>query len=395
MNGKMRRNLLLLASCQALGQAAGTMMFAATALSVATFIGTGNLATLPITMQHLGVMLSVFPAALLMQRYGRRFGFRLGSLVGMLGAALCGIGLTNGSLVTMCAGGVVLGFSVANLQMYRFAAAELVPGALRAKAISWVTSGGIVAGFIGPSLVRLTYDSLVPIYLATYIAMFAIHLIVFVVMSFIDFPPPIAPEVVQGPQRSLLEIARQPTYIVAVAAAMVAFGTMSFLMSASPLAIVGCGLPQTEAHFVIFLHVMGMFVPSLFTGNLINRYGVLRIMSIGGIILALAVVPALSGQDAWNFRIALAMVGIGWNLMFIGATTLLTTTYRPSERGKAQAMNDFLMFSTTATSTFLAAYLLDIYGWHVLNAIAVVLVLLALGAIAWLHFARRATPSTL
>ncbi len=393
MDGKIRRNLLLLASCQALGQASNTMMFAATALSVATFIGTGNLATLPITMQHLGVMMSVFPAAMLMQRYGRRFGFRLGSVIGMIGAGLCGAGLIIGSLALMCAGGLVLGFSVANTQMYRFAAVELVPGALRAKAISWVTSGGIVAGIIGPSLVRMTYDTLVPIYLATYAAMAVVHLVVLTLLTFIEFPPPSAPEVVEGPQRSLLEIARQPKFIVAVSAAMVAFGTMSFLMSGSPIAIVLCGLPQTEAHFVLFLHVMGMFVPSLYTGNLINRYGVMRIMTIGAVILALAVVPALSGQGAWNFRIALTLVGIGWNLLFIGATTLVTTTYRPSERGKAQAMNDFLMFGTTATSTFLAAYLLDIYGWFTLNVIALCFVMVALAAIAWLHYTQRSTPS--
>ncbi len=389
MNAKMRRNLLLLAACQALGQSANTMMFAATALSVATFLGAREFATLPITVQHIGVMLSVFPTALLMQRRGRKFGFRLGSMMGMVGACLCGAGLVAGSLALMCGGGLVLGYAVANLQMYRFAAVELVPGALRAKAISWVTAGGILAGMIGPGVVRLTYDQLAPIYLATYASMFCVHVLVFTVMSFIEFPPPHVPETIEGPQRGLLEIARQPRFAVSVAAAMVAFGTMSFLMSASPIAIVGCGLPQTEAHWVIFLHVMGMFVPSLFTGNLINRYGVLNMMMAGGAILALAVLPAMSGQGAWNFRFALMLNGVGWNFLFVGATTMLTTAYRPSERGKAQAFNDFLMFGTTASSSFLAAYLLNIYGWFTLNAIALVMVCGALAAVGWLRWQHR------
>ena len=393
MTGKMRRNLLLLAACQALGQSANTMMFAATALSVGTFLGARDLATLPITIQHIGVMMSVFPTAMLMQRKGRRFGFRLGSMLGMCGAAVCGTGLVLGSLAVMCLGGFVLGYAVANLQMYRFAAVELVPGPLKAKAISWVTAGGILAGIIGPGVVRLTFDQLAPIYLATYASMFVVHVLVFSIMSFIEFPPPTAPETVEGPQRPLIEIAMQPKFVVAVASAMVAFGTMSFLMSASPLAIVGCGLPQTEAHWVIFLHVMGMFVPSLFTGTLINRYGVLNVMMVGAGILAFAVLPAMAGQDAWNFRIALMSNGIGWNFLFVGATTLVTTTYRPSERGKAQALNDFLMFGTTASSSFLAAFLLDKYGWFTLNAIALVLIVIALGAVSWMRFQQRDTPA--
>ena len=287
----------------------------------------------------------------------------------------------------------MLGYAVANLQMYRFAAVELVSGPLKAKAISWVTAGGILAGMIGPGVVRLTFDQLAPIYLATYASMFVVHVLVFAIMSFIDFPPPSTPETVEGPQRPLIEIAMQPKFIVAVASAMVAFGTMSFLMSASPLAIVGCGLPQTEAHWVIFLHVMGMFVPSLFTGNLINRFGVLNVMMVGAAILAFAVLPAMAGQDAWNFRIALMSNGVGWNFLFVGATTLVTTTYRPSERGKAQALNDFLMFGTTASSSFLAAFLLDKYGWFTLNAIALVLIAIALVSVSWMRLQQRGAPA--
>jgi predicted MFS family arabinose efflux permease len=389
----MRRNLLLLAASQALGQAANTMMFLATALAVSTFIGAREFATLPITMQHLGVMCSVFPAALLMQRRGRSFGFRLGSVLGMAGAALGGTGLVMASLPLMCVGGLVLGFAVANVQMYRFAAVELVPGALRARAISWVTAGGIAAGMIGPGLVRLTFDRLTPIYLATYATMFVVHMVVFAILSLIRFPPPSAPSAVEGPRRPLLEIAAQPKFAVAVAGATVASGTMTFLMSASPIAIVGCGLPQTAAHLVVFMHVMGMFVPSLFTGGLISRYGVLNVMTAGGAILALSVVPAMTGLGAWHFRIALTLVGIGWNFLFVGATALVTTTYRPGERGKAQALNDFLVFGTTAASSFLAAYLLDQHGWFTLNEFSLVFIGIGLAAVTWLRLSERQTPA--
>jgi len=393
MNSQMRRNLLLLATCQALGQAVNTMMFAATALSVAAFLPQHReLATLPVTMQHLGVMLSVFPTALLMQRVGRSFGFRVGTVTGMLGASICAVGLVMGDIVIMCLGGLIQGYAVASLQMYRFAAVELVPLAMRAKAISWVTAGGIAAGIIGPGLTRLTHDVMVPIYLGTYVAMIAVHMLVFVVMSRIRFPatqPGEAPVAADAPQRPLWQIAVQPQYAVSVMTAMIAFGTMSFLMSASPLAIVACGLPHTEAHLVIFLHVMGMFVPSLFTGNLIQRYGTMPIMTVGGLILILGIIPALMGVTEWHFRISLTLVGLGWNFMFVGATTLVTTTYRPSERGKAQALNDFLIFGTTAASSFLAGYLEEKLGWNAINWIGLVLVVVALAAVGWLTASRK------
>jgi MFS family permease len=370
------------------------MMFAATALSVVTFYPNRDLATLPITMQHLGVMLWVFPASLLMQRMGRRFGFRVGSVFGMTGATVAGYGLYTASFVMMCLGGLILGYAVASLQMYRFAAAELVPLSHRAKAISWVTAGGVVAAVVGPSLVRWTHDQWVPLYLATYAGMVLVHLVVFGIMSFIRFPPPQeAPSMAEAgshagsvpPPRSLWVIASQPRFAAAALAGMVAFGTMSFLMSASPLAIVACGLPHTEAHWVIFLHVMGMFVPSFFTGNLIMRYGTTMVMSWGITLLLLGVVAGLTGMTEWNFRIALTLNGIGWNFLFVGATTLVTTCYRPNERGKAQALNDFLVFGTTATASFMAGFLQERLGWYPLNWFSIALMAVAVVAVAWLR----------
>ena len=394
LDRRAHRNLLLLACCQAVGQSCNTMMFAATGLSVITFYHRPDLANLPVTMQHIGVMIWVFPAALLMQRVGRSIGFRVGSLFGMAGAIVMCLGLYTGNFLVMCGGGLILGYAVACLQMYRFAAAELVPIHYRAKAISWVTAGGVAAAVIGPSLVRVTHDLAMPLYVATYAAILVLHLIVFTVMSFITFPPVTAaassasPAEPVAPPRPLWEIASQPRFIASAMAGMLAFGTMSFIMSASPLAIVGCGFPHSEAHWVIFMHVLGMFVPSFFTGNLINRFGATTVMAWGVALMLAGVVAALSGLTEWNFRVALTVNGVGWNFLFVGATTLVTTCYRPNERGKAQALNDLLVFSTTATSSFMAGFLQDRWGWQPLNWFSVLLMTAAAFAVLWLRYQR-------
>lgn len=384
-----RRNLLLLTCCQAVGQAGNVIMLSVTALSVITFFPYRELATLPATLQHLGVMLSVFPAAAIMMRRGRGFGFRVGSVFGLAGAGLCGLGLYVSNFLLMCAGGLLLGYAVAALQMYRFAAVELVPPSYRARAISWVTAGGVLAGTIGPALTRATYDVLMPIYLGTYVSMMAIHIVVFIIMGFIRFPAvhAVATAASDARQRPLWEIARQPRYAAAVVIGMASWATMMFLMSSSPLAIVGCGLPPTEPPWVIFLHVMGMYVPSFFTGSLIARYGLTRVMAAGSLILFAGVVVALAGLSAWHFRISLTLNGVGWNFLFVGATTLVTTCYRPAERGKAQALNDFLIFGTTASASFLAGFLQERIGWTALNWTSIVLVSVSLAAVIWL--ARR------
>jgi predicted MFS family arabinose efflux permease len=395
LEGRARRNLFLLACCQAVGQSCNTMMFAATGLSVITFYRHPEYANLPVTMQHIGVMIWVFPAALLMQRLGRSIGFRIGSLIGMTGAIIMSVGLYAANFLVMCIGGLILGYSVACLQMYRFAAAELVPFSYRAKAISWVTAGGVAAAVIGPSLTRITHDLVMPLYLATYASILILHLIVFTVMSFIDFPSTKTlveqsqDAAAAEPPRPLSEIASQPRFIASVMAGMLAFGTMSFIMSASPLAIVGCGFPHAEAHWVIFVHVLGMFVPSFFTGNLINRYGTTTIMACGVALMVAGVATALAGQSEWNFRFALTLNGIGWNFLFVTATTVVTTCYRPNERGKAQALNDFLVFGTTATSSFMAGFLQEKWGWAPLNWFSLLLILLAATAVIWLRAQQR------
>ena len=377
------RNIALLAMCQALTQSSNTLMFASSALAVLTIVSPDMRmwANMPITMQHLGVMLTVFPASMLMMRRGRKFGFRTGSVMGMIGASLAALGLGLGSFAVMCLGGIFLGNAIANMQLYRFAAVELAPGAFRAQAISYVTAGGVIAGIVGPSLARFTPDLWVPLFQASFVAVVVVHVIVFIILGFIEFPE-VKPEDTSGPQRPLSEIVTQPAFMVACAGSMIAFGVMSFVMAASPLAIVQCGLSRTEAPITIFVHVMGMFIRSFFTGHLIARFGIFNVMIAGIAVLVAGVAVALTGVTEWHFRGALTLNGVGWNFLFVGATTLLTTTYRPSERGKAQAFNDFMVFGVTTVSSLMASVVLELWGWADLNYMALILVLVALAVIA-------------
>jgi len=235
----------------------------------------------------------------------------------------------------------------------------------------------VLAGIIGPALARFTPDLWLPTFQASFVFVICLHVVVFVIHGFIDYPAVKAVDT-EGPQRPLLEIITQPAYMVAVTGGMIAFGVMSFVMAASPLAIVQCGLDRTEAPVTIFVHVMGMFLPSFFTGHLINRFGIFNVMIAGSALLVAGVAVALLGVTEWHFRGALSLNGLGWNFLFVGATTLLTTTYRPAERGKAQAFNDFMVFGTTTLASIMASVVLELKGWATLNYIAFALVLVAL-----------------
>src|SRR5262245_39835928 len=295
------RNIGLLAICQALTQSSNTLMFASSALAVLTIVSPDlrMWANLPVTMQHLGVMLSVFPASLLMMRRGRKFGFRCGSAMGMVGASCAAIGLGMGSFVVMCIGGLLLGYGIANMQLYRFAAVELAPSHFRAQAISYVTAGGVVAGILGPGLARFTPDLWLPTFQASFCAAILVHAIVFTVLGFIEFPA-VRAEDARGPQRPLFEIVTQPAYMVAAAGATIAFGVMSFVMAASPLAIVQCGLSKSEAPVTIFVHVMGMFILAFFIGQLVTRFGVFRVVTAGFVLLIVGVVSWWSAATVWH-----------------------------------------------------------------------------------------------
>ncbi len=380
------RNVFLLAVCQALAQSGNVLNVATTSLAAQILEGNDFYwTTLPVTMQHLGVMLSVYPAAMSGQRFGRSIGFGLGSLAGMAAGGLLSLAMWIGSFPLLCFGGLAMGYSIANMQLYRFAATELAPPVYRARAISYVTSAGVFAGLLGPAIARWTPDLLAHQFLATYLALVALHGLALAVQRLIEFPQVKVEQEASGPQRPLSEIARQPAFIVAALTAMASFGVMSFLMTASPLAIVACGIDAREPPVTIFWHMMGMFAPAFVTGHLIGRFGVLNIMLLGLAILVAGAVVDLAGIDVWNFRVGLLLNGVGWNFAFVGATTLVTTTYRPSEKGKTQALNDFLVFGTTATSSLLAGILQQATGWSALNWFALPLIAMPILAVLWLR----------
>lgn len=386
----MLRNIVLLAVCQALAQSGNVLIITTTALAAKTIAGNDfSWSTLPVTLQHLGVMLSIFPAAMSSQRWGRLRGFRLGAIAGIVGGAVCTSAIFLRSFPLLCFGGLMMGYAVANMQLYRFAATELAPLEQRAKAISYVTSSGVAAGIIGPLLAGSTADLFLPYqFAASYLGLVVLHAGAFVLLGRIPFPA-VKEQHGASSQRPLSEIARQPVFIVAVLGGMSSFGVMSFLMTASPLAIMACGLPAHEPPITIFLHVMGMFVPAFFTGHLIMRFGVLRVMMAGIVILYMSVVFDVVGLEAWNFRIGMLLLGVGWNFLFVGATTLVTTAFTPAERGKATALNDFLVFATTASSSLLAGILQEAWGWTVLNYVSLPLITVALAATLWLRLHQR------
>ncbi|MGE0658608.1 MAG: MFS transporter [Reyranellaceae bacterium] len=385
-----RKKIALLALCQALALSCTSMSIVATPIAAYSIADTKWLSTLPIALQHLGVMLSTFPASFLMRRIGRQKGFMVGATIGMGGAALAAWSMFVASFGLLCVGLFFVGSFLGFAQYYRFAAAEVAPESFRPKAISWVLAGGVLAAIIGPNLANYSRDLIAPVLFAgTYLAMIGLLAASVAVLVFLDVPRPTQAEI-GGPQRPLLEIMSQPVFIVAAGGAILSYSVMSLLMTATPFAMTECNYPFSDAAFVISSHVLGMFIPSFFCGWLISRFGVLNVMLAGVFLLALSVAINLHGVTFEHFWLALALLGVGWNFLFTGGTTLVTTTYTASERAKTQAANDFMVFGTTGLSSLSAGILHEVVGWSVLNVIAAPLILLALLAVLSLRLRTRA-----
>jgi predicted MFS family arabinose efflux permease len=335
------------------------------------------------------VMVTAFPASLLMQRIGRRWGFTVGALFGMLGAAVATLGVLQGSFLLFCLGTVLTGVYNGFGQFYRFAAIDGSTDAWRSKAISYTLAGGVIAAVIGPELAKLTKDLLAPVtYAGSFGALVGVAAIALLVLQFIHIPPPSAAERSEE-GRPLLEIARDPTFLVAVFAAMVGYGGMAFVMTVTPLAMVSHHHAFESAALVIQWHVLAMFAPSFVTGSLISRFGVLRIMMAGALLFIAAVAVHLSGTDVPRFWLGLVLVGVAWNFLYIGGTALLTQTYTPAEKAKVQAANDFLVFGSVALCALSSGALHEGQGWAVLNLVVLPFVGATLFAVVWLEFRRR------
>ncbi|MFC3677370.1 MFS transporter [Ferrovibrio xuzhouensis] len=388
-----RRNVFTLAVCMALSNSAVTLQVTLGGLVGSILAEDKALATLPVTCVVTGMALSTIPASMLMRRVGRRLGFMAGALIAICGSLLSALGVYQGSFWLFCLGAFVFGISSAYVQLYRFAAADVAPPAMKSRAISIVMVGGLVAAFLGPEIAKHTRELLSPyLFLGCYLAAACLPLLTLGVLTQVSIPAPTTAEI-QEQGRPLSAIVRQPVFFVAAISGMFGYGVMNLLMTATPLAMQICQHPFVAAATVIQWHVFGMFFPSFFTGSLIARFGVLRIIIAGAVLNLICVAVALNGIAVMNFQIALLLLGIGWNFMYIGGTTLLTEAYRPAERNKTQALNDFLVFGTVALASLSSGKLLFQWGWGVVPAAAVPFILMAALAAGWLMLQRRRVPA--
>lgn len=336
-----------------------------------------SLATLPVAAMVIGTALASLPAAMLMRRLGRRVGFLMGAGLGVAGSAVAGYGLWQDSFALFVLGHLLLGSYQGFANYYRFAAAEAVDAAHTTRAISWVVAGGIVAAFLGPQLGEWGRDWIVSgPFVGSYLAQAVLSVLALGLLSQVRLKP--VAVATAGAARSVRELLSQPLLLTSVFGAAVGYSVMIMVMTATPLAMLGCGLPGESVTPVIQWHVVGMFAPSFFTGHLVKRYGAPRIMQVGFVLLLGHVAVALSGLEFLHFASALVLLGVGWNFAFVGGTALLTQTYRPAEQLKVQAINEFLVFGLVAASTLSAGWLYDRYGWATLNLAVVPFLLLAL-----------------
>lgn len=382
------RNVFLLAAAQAVGLAGPPIVITLGGVIGQLLSPDPALITLPVSLHHLGLALGTIPAAFIIRQAGRRSAYLLGASIGLASGLVATFGLVSASFLVFCLGTLIAGLYGSFVQTYRFAAADSVPPSHRAKAISWVMIGGLCAAIIGPQLTIWPRDAYpgVP-FAGSFLAISVLALIAMPILVSLRIKEPVEEKSESGNGRPLSEIIMTPRFLLAAGTGLVVYGLMSFVMTASPIAMVGCGHSVGQASLGIQWHVLAMFIPSFFTGHLINRFGKEWISSCGLIFIALSAVIALTGLEITNFWISLVFLGTGWNFGFIGATAMLADCYKPEERAKVQGVNDFLIFGTVAAASFFSGSLLNSAGWDVINwlvfpLIAIVLIPLLFRAIS-------------
>ena len=388
-----QRNVLVLAVCQALLFVNNSTVLAVNALAgryLAEMAGFGAaFATVPVTAWIIGTATATMPAAQLMRRYGRRFGFTVGAAIGLFGAALASLALYLQSFALLSVGTLIFGAYNGFAQQYRFAAADATLPEGRAQAISYVLAGGLVGGLVGPQLSTVTIDLFATQYLGAYTVLIGFLVIATLLIQLLRIP---VPRIVNDadPPRRIGHIARQPAFVVAVIGAAFGYAVMNLLMVATPLAMTGpAGHAYHSAAGVISAHVVAMFGPSFFTGTLIRRFGVLNVMLTGAALQTATILTALSGMSVAHFGAALVLLGVGWNFLYIGGTTLLTECYRPCESASVQGTNEFLISLLMVVTSFSSGFLMANTGWGLLNYISAVLVAGMFAAIFWLRLKQR------
>lgn len=376
------RNVPLLSIGQALGSAGISMMVLLGGIIGVTIAPSPTLATLPISIQVLGVALSTIPAALLMRRYGRRSGFVASSLVAALAALLAAYAVAVGSFALFCAATFFTGMNGAFVQQYRFAASESVEPRYASRAVSFVLVGGIFAGLLGPELAKHTRDLLgVGLYVGSFVSLALLYVLSAILLLLLKDVKPHG-RVALGAERPLRRVIGQPLFLVALLSGAIGYGVMSFTMTATPIQLnTMSGFSLENTAWVIQSHIVAMFLPSLFTGYIMERLGVLRVMFVGVLLLVLCVLLGLISHHLLHYWGALVLLGLGWNFLYVGATVLLTRSYRPSERFKAQAANDFTIFGIQALASLSAGTVIFSFGWVVLNLITLPFLAITLGAL--------------
>ncbi len=385
----MNLRLLLLTLCQGFFLTNNVTFIAINGLVGLSLAPSPWMATLPVTGYVAGGALCAGLVARHQRAWGRRRAFQAGLLVAIVASALCAYAAYSHNFWLLVAATLLAGYYKANAGLYRFAATEIVEPAFKERAISWVLAGGIIGAVAGPNLASATRDALPVAFAGAYAALVGVAIAALVTISFIAFPPLPKPSLTQ-PGRPLREIARQPVFIVAVAACALGYGVMNLLMAATPIAMAQCAHPFSAAALVLEWHVLGMFVPSFFTGSLIRRFGCLPVMATGVLLNAICIAVALSGVEVMRFAVALAALGVGWNFLFIGGTTLFTQAYRSEERTTAQAAMDTVIFTTMTVTSFSSGALVTTSGWTWLNLGSIVPVILTAAALLWLAPGQRA-----
>tara|TARA_Y100001956_G_scaffold73251_1_gene79293 strand:- start:1706 stop:2875 length:1170 start_codon:yes stop_codon:yes gene_type:complete len=388
----MNRNVWLLSVCQALLMTGNILLISVIGLVGKALAPDSSMITLPVALQFLGLMSATIPASLIMGKLGRRVGFSLGNVIGITGASIATYALSIQQFTLFCVGTFLLGIGIGFGTLYRFAAIEVCDESARHRAISISMAGGVLAAVLGPNLAVYSQQwSQDGLYVGAFMALIGLNILALCLLQTIQFPKQ---SQLNGAVKSdpLRHIVAAPNFMLAVFAAMVAYAVMNILMTATPLAMIGCGFDFNKAAGVIEWHVLGMFVPAFFTGRLIERYGPRRMILAGGVLFVLCIAINIHGQSIWHFTTALVLLGVGWNFMFIAATSLFSQSYLPNNKSKAQAFNEFFVFSCVTITALLSGWLESTVGWEAMNLYVLPFVIAVIGMFGFSnHKAKRAT----
>ncbi len=394
-DARAKRNVGVLVAAQAILGGQMPMVFIMAGLAGQTLAPNPCWATMPITASVLGSMVAANPLSALMQRRGRVPGFLIGAAGGAAGGAVAAWGLFTGSFLLLLIGSFLTGIYMSAQGFYRFAAADTASDTFRPKAISWVMAGGLISAIVGPQLVKLTAEAMAVPFLATYLTVIALNVAGAGLFFLLDIPKPAPPAPGDAAGRSRIELLATPAIAVAMICGMVSYALMNLVMTSTPLAVVGCGYTKSHAADIVSAHVLAMFIPSFFTGHLITRFGAPRIVGTGLVILGAAGIVALTGVELMNFYGALILLGLGWNFGFIGATALLSSAYRPEEKGRIQGMNDFAVFGGVTLASLSSGTLMNcsgadvVQGWDAVNIAMLPFLALAGVSLIWLGLRGR------